>query len=245
MNLQGKIVLVTGASRGIGEATAVELALQGARLLITARSESVLALGERLRSTGAEVEAIAGDVTDDQHVRKLVQTTRSKFGGIDALVNNAGILEAGKLGMIRLDNARRMFEVNVLATINLTQYAIRVFPREGGGAIVNLASIAGTQGAAGIAAYSASKAAVIGFTKAAAKELAPRRIRVNAIAPGFIETEIARQFSPEQYQRTVSCIGLGRIGQPSDIARAVAFLVSDDASYVTGQVLGVDGEMTV
>lgn len=245
MILQGKTALITGASRGIGAAIATEFAQEGARLVLSARTSAVAALAERLRAAGHIVEAMQGDVTEDAHARALIQLCRSKFGGLDALVNNAGVLLQGKLGMMRLEDSRRMFEVNVLAAMNLTQYAIRAFPKGKGGAVINLASIAGTQGIDGIAAYSASKAALIGFTKAAAKELASAQVRVNAIAPGFIDTDMARQVSPDWFQRRVESVRLGRIGQPRDIARCAVFLASDDAVYITGQVLGVDGGMVV
>jgi 3-oxoacyl-[acyl-carrier protein] reductase len=244
MNVQGKSVLITGASRGIGAAVAEAFAAGGARLLLTARGPEVEALAARLRARGAVVEAVRGDVTDDTHVKALLQHGRAKFGGLDAVVNNAGVLLPGRLGMTRMDDVRRMFEVNIFAAFNLTQYALRLFPRGQGGAVVNLASIAGTHGVDGLAAYSASKAAVIGFTKAAAKELAAQRIRVNAVAPGFVETEMTRQFPPEVVQRTVAGIGLGRIGRPEDVAGCVVFLTSDAAAYITGQVFGVDGGMT-
>lgn len=245
MKLAGKTALITGASRGIGAAVAEIFAQEGARLVLSARTPGVVQLAERLRADGHAVDALQGDITNDSHVRALIQQCRAKFGGLDVLVNNAGMLLSGKLGMMRLDDARLMFEVNVLAPMNLAQYAIRVFPKATGGAVINLASIAGTQGIDGIAAYSASKAAIIGFTKAAAKELAPLKIRVNAIAPGFIDTDMARQVSPEWFHRRVESIRLGRIGQSADIAHCAAFLASDEAAYITGQVIGVDGGMTV
>jgi 3-oxoacyl-[acyl-carrier protein] reductase len=245
MSLAGKTVLITGASRGIGAALAEHFARRGAQLVISARTPAVIELGQRLREAGYAVEAVQGDVTEDAHARALVQHCRAKFGRLDALINNAGILSAGKIGMVRLDEVRRMFEVNVFAAINLTQYAIRVFPRSAGGSVINLASIAGTHGIDGISAYSASKAAIIGFTKAAAKELAPQNIRVNALAPGFIDTDMARQVSPEWFQRRIEGIRMGRIGQPSEIASCAEFLVSDASAYVTGQILGVDGGMAV
>jgi len=244
MRLAGKTVLVTGASRGIGAAIVAAFAEEGARVVASARAKGVADLAERLRSQGLAVEAVQGDVTDEAHVKALVQLCRSRFGALDALVNNAGVLTAAKLGMVRMEDVRRMLEVNLVAAINLTQYAIRLFPK-GGGSVINLASIAGSRGIDGIAAYSASKAAVIGFTLAAAKELAPRGIRVNALAPGFIDTDMARQVSPEWFRQRVESIRIGRIGQPADVARCAVFLASDDSAYVTGQVIGVDGSMTV
>jgi 3-oxoacyl-[acyl-carrier protein] reductase len=243
MSVAGKTVLITGASRGIGATLAEEFARAGAKVVLSARTAGVQALAERLRAAGQAAEALTGDATDDAHAKALLQLCRAKFGGLDVLVNNAGVLVPGKLGMVRMEDARRMFEVNVLAVINLTQYAIRLFPKGQGGSIVNLASIAGTQGVDGLAAYGASKAALVGFTRAAAKELAPQKIRVNAVAPGFVETDMTRQFPAEVVTRTVAGVRLGRIGQPADVARAVIFLASDDAAYITGQVLGVDGGM--
>jgi 3-oxoacyl-[acyl-carrier protein] reductase len=245
VRLLDKTALITGASRGIGAAIAREFARQGAKLVLSARSDELLRLAEELRAAGATVETLQGDISESDHARALVQLCRSKFGGLNVLVNNAGVLVAGKLGMLRLEDARRMLEVNVIAAINLTQFAVRAFPRGAGGAVINLASIAGTQGIDGISAYCASKAAVIGFTKSAAKELAPQNIRVNAIAPGFIDTDMARQVSPEWFQKRLDNIRMGRIGRPQDIARVALFLASDDSSYLTGQVLGVDGGMVV
>lgn len=245
MRLAGKIALVTGGTRGIGAAIAREFAREGARVVISGRSDDGASLVESLLQQGAEIDFLKGDVADDAHVRALIQLCRTKFGGLHVLVNNAGLLSAGKLGMLRMADARRMFEVNVLAAINLSGYAVRAFPRGTGGSIINLASIAGTQGIDGLSAYSASKAALIGFTRAAAKELAPQKIRVNAIAPGFIDTAMARQVSPEMFAKRVEGIRIGRIGVAEDIARAAVFLASDDSAYVTGQVLGVDGGMAV
>jgi 3-oxoacyl-[acyl-carrier protein] reductase len=245
VKLAGKTALITGASRGIGAAIAREFAKEGANLVISGRTVDQTGVLKELEALGVGVEVVAGDIGDDAHVRALVQRCRTRFGGLNILVNNAGVLVSGKLGMLRLDEARRMFEINVLATINLTQYAVRVFPRGAGGSVVNLASIAGTHGIDGISAYSASKAAVVGFTRAAAKELAPQKIRVNAIAPGFIDTDMARQVSPEWFEKRVESVRLGRIGTPEDVARCAVFLASDDAAYVTGQVIGVDGAMTV
>jgi 3-oxoacyl-[acyl-carrier protein] reductase len=245
MRLDGTTALITGASRGIGAAIAAEFAKEGANLVLSARTDGVLLLAERLRVAGHSAVALVGDVTDNDHARALVHLCRSQFGGLDILVNNAGMLASGNLGMVRREDVRRMFEVNVVAAINLTQYAIRAFPKGKGGSVINLASIAGTHGIAGISAYCASKAAVAGFTLSAAKELARQNIRVNAIAPGFIDTDMARQVSPEWFQRRVASIRMGRIGQPAEVARCAVFLASGDSAYITGQVIGVDGGMEV
>jgi 3-oxoacyl-[acyl-carrier protein] reductase len=245
MTLSGKTILVTGASRGIGAAIVAACSAEGANVVASARTAGAVDQAERLRSEGRSVETLLGDITEESHVKGLIQLCRSRFGGLDALVNNAGVLTGAKLGMVRMDDLRRMLEVNVVATINLTQYAIRLFPKDRGGSVINLASIAGSRGIDGISAYSASKAAVIGFTRAAAKELAPRQIRVNAIAPGFIDTDMARQVSPEWFRQRVESIRIGRIGEPADVARCAVFLASDASAYITGQVIGVDGAMMV
>ena len=244
MMLSGRSVIITGASRGIGEAIATLFAEQGANLLLIARSESVYNVAARLQQEGQTIVALQGDVTSENDVQQLVKTFRKTFKVLDVLVNNAGIMEPGLLGMTDMAMVRRMLEVNVVAMINLTQYAIRLMTKAAHPTIVNLASIAGTEGIAGIGGYCSSKAAVVGFTNSAAKELAPRNIRVNAIAPGFIDTEMTRSLSPEWYQKRVEGIRLGQcVGSPQDVANCALFLASGMSNYVTGQVIGVDGGM--
>ena len=240
--LEDKAVVITGASRGIGRAIAQVFVREGAKVVLSARSSE---LEDLARELGPSAVAVQGDISQDEHCKALVLTCRKQFSGVDVLVNNAGILNAGLLGMVQMADVRAMFEVNVLALINLTQYAVRAMNRSTNPSIVNISSIAGTQGIEGITAYSASKAAVAGFTRAAAKELASKKIRVNAIAPGFIDTDMARQVDDAWFQQRVGSVRLGQIGKPIEIAESALFLASDLATHVTGQILGVDGGMQV
>jgi len=243
MRLDGKRVLITGASRGIGRAIAETFAAVGAHLILTSRTEAVEEVARTLASTGATVFSHRADLGDEVQLRALAGSCRQHLGGLDVLVNNAGVLLPGKLGMVRSSDARQMLETNLLAAVNLTQYAIRLMAGSQGASIINLASIAGTRGFDGMTVYSASKAAVVGFTLAAAKELAAQGIRVNAIAPGFIATEMTKKLGGEIERNSVSRIRLGRAGTPQDVAQCALFLASDLSNYITGQVIGVDGGM--
>jgi 3-oxoacyl-[acyl-carrier protein] reductase len=240
MLLRDKTALITGASRGIGQAVAEVFVKHGASVILTARSASVHELASKLDSSGKAATAVAGDLREDATVRECIKACRARHGKLDILVNNAGAMPQAVLGMIRMEDARQLFELNVLALVNLTQLASRMMtPR---GSIINVSSIA-WRGIVGSSLYSATKGAVVSFTLAAAKELGPRGIRVNAIAPGFIDTELTRDTTPEVRERTIAGIRLGRSGSAEEVANAALFLASDLSSYVTGQVLGVDGGM--
>ncbi len=243
MLLEDRVAVVTGASRGIGAAIARALAAEGATLLLCARSEGVEAVAADLASSPRPVRAMRGDISDPAFAKNLIATVRKEHGRLDVLVNNAGILRQGLIGMTSTDQMRELFEVNVVALMALTQYATRIMDAQRFPCVVNLASIAGTQGMAGVAAYSASKAAVVGYTLASAKELAPKGIRVNAIAPGLIDTDMVRAATADWYERQLQGIRMGRIGTPEDVAGVAVFLASHLSQYVTGQIIGVDGGM--
>jgi 3-oxoacyl-[acyl-carrier protein] reductase len=243
MLLEGRVALVTGASRGIGAAIARAFAAAGATLLLCARGDGVDALAHELTAAQHPARAMRGDVSDPAFARELIASVRKEHGRLDVLVNNAGILRQGLIGMTSVDQMRELLDVNVLAVMVLTQYATRAMDPRRSPSIVNLASIAGTQGMEGVTAYSASKAAVVGYTLSSAKELAPKGIRVNAIAPGFIDTDMVRGVAADWYERRLQSIRMGRIGTPEDVASVALFLASDLSRYVTGQVIGVDGGM--
>ena len=245
--LAGKVVWVTGASRGSGRGIALACAREGAQTVLVAREVAHLAqTAELILAAGGAAPILADyDITDPVQVgasfSKLYKETRR----LDVLVNNAGIMQDALLGMVSAAQVNDTFSVNVFAAIYHMQYAARLMGRAKSGSIINIASIIGRLGNAGQTVYGASKAALIGATLSAAKELAPQGIRVNAIAPGFIETDMVRQISPEKFEERLDSVRAGRIGTPDDVARAVLFLASDMSEYVSGQVLGVDGCMVV
>ena len=248
LTLQGKVALITGSTRGIGWACARLMAQQGAVVLLNGVSSRELLDGrvaELKAETGAEVDGLAFDVASPTAVRDAYAAIFKKYKRLDVLVNNAGILEDNLLGMITPENIARVFEVNVTGAILNMQYASRLMARNQGGSIVNLSSIIGREGNAGQVVYGGSKAAVVGLTLSAAKELAPQGIRVNAVAPGFIDTDMTRRLPKEKYEQRLNGIRMGRIGTPEDVARAILFFASDLSAYVTGQVLGVDGGMQI
>ena len=247
LNLEGKIALVTGASRGIGATIAKRLAAQGIQLALTARKiDDMTKLADELRKTH-HIECLthAGDVADANSVQELYHQIFSKFGRLDILAANAGILGDGLLGMLREDDIQRTLNTNIFGTINHMQAAARLMRRQKSGSIIVTSSIIGRYGNKGQTVYAASKAALIGAVMSAAKELGPDGIRVNAIAPGMIETDMTKHLSDEIRKKRLSNIALGRNGTPEDVADVVLFLASDLSRYVTGQTIGVDGGMVI
>ena len=242
--LTGKVCIVTGGSRGIGKAISQVFAHNGAIVYaIATREGSVEEWSEEFNeSVSGEVRSIYFDISDERAARDGVMQIKKACGHIDGLVNNAGVEFNELIGMISRDNMDKMFSVNVYGTINMLQMVSRIMGRqETGGSIVNITSMTALRGNKGQLVYSATKGAVISLTKSAAKELAEKKIRVNAIAPGLTNTDMMKQADPEKLQSRINNICMGRLAEPEDIAKACLFMVSDLSTYVSGQVLAVDG----
>jgi len=242
--LKGKVCIVTGGSRGIGKAIAQVFAQNGAIVYATAtRPGSVEEWSESFnQGVSGEIRPLYFDVTDEKAARDAIMQIKRACGHIDGLVNNAGIEYNEAIGMISRENMEKMFSVNVYGTVNMLQLVSRIMGRqETGGAIVNITSMTALRGNRGQLVYSATKGAVISLTKSAAKELAEKKIRVNAIAPGLTNTDMMKQADPEKLKGRISNICMGRLAEPEDIARACMFMVSDLSAYVSGQILAVDG----
>lgn len=247
MNFSGKTAIVTGGSRGLGRAICLELAKGGANVVFcyagneTAAQETLAAC----EALGAKAAAVCCDVTDAEADLTLVKTTVNLFGRVDILVNNAGITRDGLLMMMKPEDFDAVIAANLKGAFLCMKAVARQMVRQRYGRIVNLSSVVGLRGNAGQVNYAASKAGVIGMTKSLAKELAGRNITVNAVAPGFIDTDMTAALTETAKNAALGSIPMGRMGTPENVAKAVAFLADEDAGYITGQVLAVDGGMSM
>lgn len=243
--LEGKTALITGASKGIGYAIAKKFAAEGANVAFTYLSsvERGLALEKELQSAGIKAKGYQSNAADFKAAEELANNVIADFGTLDILINNAGITKDGLLMRMSEEQWDTVIQTNLKSVFNLTKACIKHFMKQKSGSIINMTSIIGIRGNAGQANYSASKAGIIGFTKSVAIELGSRNIRSNAIAPGFIETEMTAELSPEVIEGYNNAIPLKKLGKPEDVANAAVFLGSDMAKYITGQVLQVDGGM--
>lgn len=245
--LNGKVALVTGASRGIGRAIALELAKHGAKVAVNyaGNEEKAKQVVAEIIALGSEAIAIKADVANSQEAAAMVKETISAFGSLEILVNNAGITRDGLIMRMKEDDWDDVINTNLKGVFNCSKAVTRQMMKQRYGRIVNISSVVGVLGNAGQANYVAAKAGVIGLTKSLARELANRNITANAVAPGFIETDMTEDLPSEVKEELMKQIPLGKLGSATDISRVVRFLVSDDANYMTGQTLHVDGGMVM
>jgi 3-oxoacyl-[acyl-carrier protein] reductase len=244
MSLAGRVAFVTGASQGIGRACALKLATAGASVAVAARNQEKLnQLAEEITAAGGKAAAFALDVTDEEQVKSTVKAAIAQFGKVDILVNNAGITRDQLVMRMKRADWDAVLQTNLTSAYLCTQAVTSSMLKQRWGRIINIASVFGQMGQAGQANYAASKAGLIGLTMAIARELGSRNITCNAVAPGFIETAMTDVLGDEFKQTAAKQIPLGRVGLPADVASAVAFLASDEASYITGHVLNVNGGM--
>jgi 3-oxoacyl-[acyl-carrier protein] reductase len=242
-DLSGKVAIVTGASRGIGRGVATMLASLGANVVATARGEHAAETVSQIQAAGHRAETAALEVTDAASIEALIAGVLQRHGRIDILVNNAGVTRDQLMLRMKREDWDQVIGTNLTASFVLSQAAIKPMLKQRSGRIINISSVVGQTGNAGQANYAASKAGLIGFSKALARELASRNITVNVVAPGLIETDMTKAITEKAHGDWTSQIPLGRLGTTADVAAAVCFLASDEASYITGQVLAINGGM--
>jgi 3-oxoacyl-[acyl-carrier protein] reductase len=243
LDLSGKVAVITGASRGIGRQTALTLAGAGATVVLTSRGDAAEAVAAEVTAAGGQALALAADVADAEAVQRVIDTTNERFGRLDILVNNAGITRDQLLLRMKRDDWDAVVATNLTGTFLCTQAVLKTMLKQRSGRIISISSVVGQSGNPGQTNYAATKAGIIGFSKALAREVASRSITVNVVAPGLIDTDMTRDISSDAQKNWTSAIPLGRLGTPEDVAAAVCFLASDAAGYITGQVLAVNGGM--
>ena len=245
--LKGKNAIITGASRGIGREIALTLAENGANIVINYRNynNEIEALVKDIEAKGVKIVTVKCDVSNFEEVENLISEAKEKLGSIDILVNNAGITKDGLLMRMKQEDFESVLDVNLKGVFNTTKLITPIMMKQRTGKIINISSVVGLVGNAGQCNYAASKAGVIGFSKSIARELAPRGVNINVVAPGYIDTDMTKVLSDEQKKSVLDMIPLSRMGSVDDISNAVAFLASDEAAYITGQVISVDGGMNI
>lgn len=245
--LKGKSAIITGAGRGIGRAIALKLASSGVNLIINynTNKNAALSLLQEVESLGCNCKIVQGDISKPDEAQKIIDSSLIHFHRLDILVNNAGINRDNLLIRMKEEEFNKVIETNLLGTFYCTKYASKIMIKARQGRIINISSVVGIKGNVGQSNYAAAKAGIIGFTKSIAKELASRNITVNAIAPGFIKTDMTDKLSSEQQGKILSRIPMERFGFPEDVANMVHFLATDEANYITGQVFRVDGGMEI
>lgn len=247
MLLENKLVLITGGSKGIGKAMAELFAANGANLVLLSRDSIRLneLKSEIIQIYKVNVDIFECDIRKPDEIKSVFEKLSAEKKYINVLVNNAGIMIDATLQVVKPEIINAIYETNVYGTMYASQCALKHFVRNRSGSIINLSSIIGTNGNLGQTVYGSSKTAVIGFTKSLSKELAALNIRVNAIAPGFIDTDMTKGMDPKFYEKNLASIGMRRLGKPEDVAKAALFLASDLSEYITGQIIGVDGGMII
>ncbi len=249
IQLKNKVAVITGSSRGIGATTAVKMAESGAKVVINypfaEEKENAESVKNEIESLNQKAMIVKGNVADSKDAKNIISETKKEFGKIDILVNNAGITRDNLLLRMKEEEWDQVLDVNLKGVFNCTKAVLRIMMKQKSGKIINLASVVGIMGNAGQANYSASKAGVIGFTKSMARELSSRNIKVNAVAPGFIQSKMTDELSEDVKENMLETIPLNKFGNQEDVANTIIFLASDKSNYITGQVINIDGGMVM